>query len=158
MEILNEIQSKENLKRVFDSWSEEQQSLFLDFCTGVRGVKMLYDSFFKEILSPDVTPERLEELLSLLLEQKVRILRVLPNDTTRIADESSLLIMDIVVELEDGSIANVECQKIGYAFPGQRAACYSADLLMRQYKRVRGEKGKKFSFRDIKKSIFYYFL
>ena len=158
MEILNEIQSKENLKRVFDSWSEEQQSLFLDFCTGVRGVKMLYDSFFKEILSPDVTPERLEELLSLLLEQKVRILRVLPNDTTRIADESSLLIMDIVVELEDGSIANVECQKIGYAFPGQRAACYSADLLMRQYKRVRGEKGKKFSFRDIKKvySIIFY--
>ncbi len=42
--------------------------------------------------------------------------------------------MDIVVELEDGSIANVEAQKIGYAFPGQRSACYSADLLLRQYK------------------------
>lgn len=83
---------------------------------------------------------------------------MLPNDSTRIADESSLLIMDIVVELEDGSIANVECQKIGYAFPGQRAACYSADLLLRQYKRVKGEKGKKFSYKDIKKvySIIFY--
>lgn len=101
---------------------------------------MLYDSFFKEILDPDSKPERLEELLSLLLEQKVKILKVLPNDSTRIADESSLLIMDIVVQLEDGSIANVECQRIGYKFPGQRAACYSADLLLRQYKRVRGEK------------------
>lgn len=66
--------------------------------------------------------------------------------------------MDIVVQLEDGSIANVECQKIGYAFPGQRAACYSADLLLRQYKRVRGEKGKKFLYKDIKKvySIIFY--
>ena len=119
---------------------------------------MLYDSFFKEIFDPDSKPERLEELLSLLLEQKVKILTVLPNDSTRIADESSLLIMDIVVRLEDGSIANVECQKIGYAFPGQRAACYSADLLLRQYKRVRGEKGKKFSYKDIKKvySIIFY--
>ena len=90
--------------------------------------------------------------------QKVKILTVLPNDSTRIADESSLLIMDIVVQLEDGSIANVECQKIGYAFPGQRAACYSADLLLRQYKRVRGEKGKKFLYKDIKKvySIIFY--
>ena len=51
--------------------------------------------------------------------------------------------MDIVVELEDGSIANVEMQKIGYLFPGQRCACYSADLLLRQYKMVRGEKKKK---------------
>lgn len=59
--------------------------------------------------------------------------------------------MDIVVELEDGSIANVEVQKIGYVFPGQRSACYSADLLLRQYKRLKGEKGKKFSYRDIKK-------
>ena len=33
----------------------------------------------------------------------------------------------------------------------QRSACYFADLLLRQYKRLKGEKGKKFSYRDIKK-------
>ena len=65
--------------------------------------------------------------------------------------ESSLVIMDIVVELEDHSIANVEVQKIGYKFSGQRSACYSADLLLRQYKRVRGERGRAFSYRDIQK-------
>lgn len=75
----------------------------------------------------------------------------LPNDSTRIAAESSLLVLDIVIQLADGSIANVEVQKIGYAFPGQRSACYSADLLLRQYKRVKGEKGKLFSYKDIKK-------
>ena len=32
----------------------------------------------------------------------------------------------------------------------QRSACYSADLLLRQYKRVRGEKQKAFHYKDIK--------
>ena len=150
-ELLREIQTHSHLFTQFQGWSPDQQEEFLDFCTGVKGVKMLYDSFFKEIMNPETTPERLEEFLSLVLKQKVTILKVLPNDSTRIADESSLLIMDIVVELSDGSIANVEVQKIGYAFPGQRCACYSADLLLRQYKRVRSEKKKLFSYRDIKK-------
>lgn len=73
-------------------------------------------------------------------------------------NDRSLVIMDIVIELEDHSIANVEVQKLGYKFPGQRAACYSADLLLRQYKRIKGEKGKTFSYRDIKKvyTIIFY--
>ena len=92
-------------------------------------------------------------MISLLIGQNVRVLSVLPNDSTRIADETSLVIMDIVVEMEDHSITNIEIQKIGYAFPGQRSACYSSDLLLRQYKRVRGESDpqkKKFSFQNIK--------
>ena len=53
-------------------------------------------------------------------------------------------------EQENGSIANVEIQKIGYMFPGERAACYSADLLFRQYRRLRDKKKKKFTYKDIK--------
>lgn len=83
-------------------------------------------------------------------KRNLTIRSVLPNDSTRITDESSLLITDIVVELEDGSLANVEVQKIGYKFPGERSACYSADLLLRQYRRIRREKKKKFSYKDIK--------
>ena len=157
-QILGEISENHPLQSIYDQWNEEQQNEFLNFCTGVKGVKVLYDAFFKEVLDPDAAPERLEELLSLILKQKIRILRVIPNDSPRLADESSLVIMDIVVELEDHSIANVEVQRLGYMFPGQRAACYSADLLLRQYKRVRGERGKKFSYRDIKKvyTIIFY--
>ena len=54
------------------------------------------------------------------------------------------------MELDDGSLANVEIQKIGYAFPGQRCACYSADSLLRQYKRVKSRRNKKFTYQDIK--------
>lgn len=79
-------------------------------------------------MNPKTKPMRLNDFLSQLLHQQVTVLQVLPADSTRIADESSLIIMDIVVESSDGSIANVEVQRIGYLFPGQRCACYSADL------------------------------
>ena len=44
----------------------------------------------------------------------------------------------------------VEIQKIGYLFPGQRSGCYSADMLLRLYKRVRNQQKKKFSYYQIK--------
>ncbi len=139
-ELLAEIAKNEMLREMFAGLEKEQQEEFLDICTGVRGLKFLYDGFFKEILNPEYVPERFNDFLSCLLGERVKVLKVLPGDSTRIADETSLLITDIVVELEDGSIANVEMQKIGYLFPGQRCACYSADLLLRQYKRVRGKR------------------
>ena len=150
-EVLKDINGNEKLSRAFLNWSEKQREEFLDFCTGVRGIKMLYEPFCKEILDPETYPERLNELLSLILGKKVQIIQMLPNDGTRLGGDTSLLVMDIVVRLEDGSIANVEIQKIGYKFPGQRCACYSADLLLRQYRFVRSQSTKEtFSYKDIK--------
>lgn len=147
--ILADIMASATMSATFKSWSKERQTLFLDICSGARGVKMLYDSFFKEILNPEQTPGRLSSLLSELLGRKVTVKNVLPNDSERLADEMSLVITDIVVELEDDSIANVEIQKLGYAFTGERASCYSADLLLRQYKRVRDELKEAFSYKDL---------
>lgn len=157
-EIFQDIMDTPELKQTFLSWSRDNQEHFLDFCSGTKGVKMLYDGFFKEILNPDTKPQRLEELLSLILNEEVKILHAIPNDSSRIGNESSLLVMDIVIQLADGSLANVECQKIGYLFMGQRAACYSADLLLRQYKRIKDEKKLDFSYKDIKRvySIIFY--
>ena len=66
-------------------------------------------------------------------------------------DGESLLIMDVLVELEDGSLTNVEIQKIPYAFPAERMSCYSSDLVMRQYARAKSLRGKDFSYRDMRK-------
>ena len=115
-DILSEISENPELASTFNNWNQKQQNLFLDICSGGRGIKMLYDSFFKEILNPEHNPERLSSLLSVLLARKVTVKNVLPNDSERIADESALVITDIVVELEDGTIANVEVQKVGYLF------------------------------------------
>jgi hypothetical protein len=57
--------------------------------------------------------------------------------------------MDMVVQLADGSYLNVEIQKIGYAFPGERVCCYSSDLILRQYDYLKAKKGKKFSYHDM---------
>ena len=149
-ELMSEVKKSSALSREFYSWEEDARKEFVDFCTGAKGVKMMYDFISKEILNPETVPERVDELLSLLLGQEVHVRDVLPNDGTRIADESALVIMDIVVELQDKSIVNLEVQKIGYKFPGARSACYSADLLMRQYKKVRSKRKKKFNYNDIK--------
>ena len=152
-DVLHDIHSNSHLLWQYQNWSEEQQQEFMNICTGTKGVKMVYDTFFKEVMNPEYTPERVGDFLSVLLKQKVTVLHALPNDTVRIGAENSLLYTDLVVKLEDGSYANIEIQKIGYLFPGQRAACYSADLLLRQYKRVRAEAknitSKKFSYKDI---------
>ncbi len=55
-EVLRDINFNSQLTAIFYSWSESQQTEFLDFCTGVRGVKILYDAFFKEIMNPEYTP------------------------------------------------------------------------------------------------------
>lgn len=149
--VLQEIAEKAELNYIFYQWDEKSREDFLDFCTGMRGVKILYDGFFKEIFNPEIVPERLEEVLTLLMKEEIRIECALPNDSVRLGAESSLLYTDIVVQQKDGGLSNVEIQKIGYAFPGQRSACYSADHLLRQYKRVRGERGVRFRYQDVKK-------
>lgn len=89
--------------------------------------------------------------MEVVIGEKVRILKQLPNDGVRLEDENTLLVTDIIVELADGSIANVEIQKIGYMFTGPRCSCYLSDMMLRQYKRIRARKKKAFSYGDIKK-------
>ena len=105
-EVMAAINQNRKLKSVFNSWRTNAQQEFIDFCTEQRGIKILYDSFFKEVFNPEYAPERLNRLLSVILGMKVRIIQVLPLDSTRMGDETSLVTMDIVVELEDKSIVN----------------------------------------------------
>ena len=60
-ELLAEIAKNEMLREMFAGLEKEQQEEFLDICTGVRGLKFLYDGFFKEILNPEYVPERFND-------------------------------------------------------------------------------------------------
>ena len=134
----------------YRSLNKEWQQHFLDFCQGKKSLPLTYDPFFKKIFHPDIHPDRLSRLVSSILGINVKILHLLPNEDSMI-DGSTLLIMDLLGELEDGSLINIEIQKQGYSFPAERISCYSADLVMRQYARVKGIKGSSFTYRDIKK-------
>ncbi len=131
-------------------FEREHQRKLLDLLMGKRGLAITYDTFFKHVMNPDIHPDRLEAFLSAMLSQKVRIHKVLPQTGNKLAEAGSLVIMDLLVELADGSIINVEIQKLGYYFSGERSCCYESDLIMRQYNRVKSERGKHFSFRDLK--------
>lgn len=131
--------------------TEDYKREIFDIVRGAKGVKITYDPFFKHIFDPALHGERLSRLLTVIIGQKVTVKQVLPSQSRRLAAEASLIIMDIVVELENGALANVEIQKVGYRFPGQRSACYSSDLVIRQYDRQKSRKKKKFSYRDLQK-------
>ncbi len=62
-----------------------------------------------------------------LLGQKVTVLEVFPNEDSQFL--GVMIIMDMVVMMSDGSIANIEIQKISYDFQAERISCYSADLV-----------------------------
>ena len=153
-EVLKEIERDEMSSRFFKGLTESLREELISFCMGSQGLKITYDPFFKFIFNPSLHPERLSEFLSLILGEEVEVVDVIPNESDRVTEEGSLLITDILVRLKDGSYANVEIQKIGYAFPGQRSACYSADLLIRQFARARvkaKEEERKFSYGELKK-------
>ena len=131
--------------------TEVFQEDLIAFCMGNKGLKITWDPVFKEIFNPEVHSDRLSELLSVILKHKVKVKRGLPNESSRLTAEGSLLIMDILVELESGGLANVEMQRIGFRFPGERGACYSSDLVLRQYARAKAKRKKNFTYRDMKK-------
>ena len=148
-ECLMELKKNPSVYRTYLNWPDKWKSRFLEFMEGKKSLPLTYDPFFKKLFNPDVYPERLSRLISSIIGTNVTVKCILSNEDS-ILPSTSLLLLDIIVQLEDGSIANVEIQKIPYTFPGERMSCYSADLLLRQYTRVKGEKGSTFTYQDLK--------
>ena len=149
-EALDIIKQSEIAYYRFCGLSDESQEDILAFIQGNKGLPILYDGFYKYVLDPERNPERLEGFLTELFGEKVVIERVLEKDGTRLVDEGSLVVMDIIVRLADGSIVDVEMQKFGYLFTGERSSCYLSDMIMRQYNRIKNRKKKAFNFKDMK--------
>ena len=148
-DVLHRLRESGALHR-YQGLNGEWKQRFMDFCLGKKTLPLTYDPFFKKLFHPDVHPERLSRLLSSLLGKRVKVKRILPVEDL-VLTQDALLIMDILVEFQDGSLANVEVQKVPYLFPAERMSCYSADLLLRQYSRMKGERGNLFKYNDVRK-------
>lgn len=149
-EALAILKSNQQAYEKFLTFEEKHQEDILAFVQGNKGLPILYDGFFKHVFDPERHPERLEDFLSEVLGQKVKIEEVLAREGNKLAEEGTLVVMDIIVRLSDGTIVDVEMQKIGYSFTGERSSCYISDMVMRQYNRVRAEKQKNFKFNQMK--------
>ena len=139
-QVLDMLKTNPDIWHKFQLLTNEFQEELIGFSMGSSGLKISYDPFFKLVFDPDVHNDRLSMMLSCIMKQKVAVKRVLSPESNRITAEGSLLIMDVLAELESGELVNIEIQRIGYAFPGERAACYSSDLILRQYSRTKGRK------------------
>lgn len=133
---------------VFHSMQTAAQERLLEFIMGKRGLAITYDTVFRHVLVPNGNPERLEHLLSCLLKQKVTIEAILNREGCQISETASFVIADIIVKLQNGALVNVEMQKIGYDFPGERCSCYLADMIMRQYNSLK-YKNTHFKYHDM---------
>ena len=148
-ECLAELRKHPRSYFAYQNMSPEWKNRFLGFMEGTKTLPLTYDPFFKKLFNPDIYPERLSSLISSIIGTKVTVQCILSNEDSMLPS-TSLLLLDILVQLEDGSIANVEIQKIPYAFPGERMSCYSSDLMLRQYTRVKSLKGSSFIYKDLK--------
>ena len=148
-ECLAELRKHPRSYFAYQNMSPEWKNRFLGFMEGTKTLPLTYDPFFKKLFNPDIYPERLSSLISSIIGTKVTVQCILSNEDSMLPS-TSLLLLDILVQLEDGSIANVEIQKIPYAFPGERMSCYSSDLMLRQYTRVKSLKGNSFTYKDLK--------
>ena len=149
-ECLAELRKHPRSYFAYQNMSPEWKNRFLGFMEGTKTLPLTYDPFFKKLFNPDIYPERLSSLISSIIGTRVTVQCILSNEDSMLPS-TSLLLLDILVQLEDGSIANVEIQKIPYAFPGERMSCYSSDLMMlRQYTRVKSLKGNAFTYKDLK--------
>jgi len=134
----------------FIHFSKEHQENLLAFIQGNKGLPILYDGFYKYVLDPNRHPKRLESFLSELFGQPVTIMEVLSKEGSQLIELGSLVVMDVIVKLSDGSIVDVEMQKHGYLFTGERSSCYMSDMVMRQYNRIKSEEKERFNFGHMK--------
>ena len=138
-----------NTFRSFNIMKEVYRRKLLQFLMGKRGLSITYDTVFKHVMMPGGTTDRLEQFLTAILDEPVQIKQILPQEGSQLVESSSFIIADIIVSTKDGSIMNVEIQKIGYDFPGERASCYTADMIMRQYNYLKS-RNQNFTYRDMK--------
>ena len=139
-DVMKDIEEEPEVLKVFRKMKPEHQEALVQFCMGNRGLNVLYDPFFKKLfLEGEAGLKRLERLLSLIMGQKITIVRDEHLEVTRRSEDASVMIMDLVVKLEDGSYVNLEIQRRTHDFPFKRAECYSADILVQQYDELKQE-------------------
>ena len=113
----------------------------------------LCDTIFKGIFDPEINGERLSRFISSILGKEVKVIHSLGNEGFHHSTYSKGIILDIVVQFEDGSIGNVEIQRMGVAFPSKRAAVYSANIVTRQFATIHGEMKSELDY-DIVKPVY----
>lgn len=88
-EAMEVLKSNEWAYKEFLTFKREHQEDILAFIQGNKGLPILYDGFFKFVFDPERHPERLEDFLSEVLGQKVKIEEVLAREGNKLVEDVS---------------------------------------------------------------------
>ena len=150
-EIFRYLEAYPGKLEIIQKMETSSRQRLLDYMTGKKTLPFTYDPFFKLIFNPDKYPDRLSSFLSSILGKQTDVVDVLPVEHTMHGGKT-VIIMDLLVRLDDGSRANVEIQKYAAGFPTERISCYSADALMQEYEATKARcKASDFDYRDVHK-------
>ncbi len=131
--LLERIEKDYELSRLWSCLSPAHRQQIMEIEKGARIPNLLSDTIFKAMFDPDTQGKRLSELLSCILGKKVKVLHSLNKEGLHTSIYVKGIILDLVVQFEDGSIGHVEIQRYGERIPPQRAVSYSSELIRRQY-------------------------
>jgi len=106
-EAVNLIETDPEAWQHFNSLSPAAQQKVISFIQGNTGLKILGDKCFKEIISPKNRTDRLNSMLSAILGESVTVQSVLPREGIVLNEKGSFVVMDILVQLENGTFINV---------------------------------------------------
>ena len=143
------VTSDEEVKVYWNRLNDKEKQYFLDVDRGIIVPDMLSDTMFKGIFDPRLGGEWLSKLISAILGFKVKVVRSLDKEGFRHSMNSKGVFLDILVELEDGTYANVEIQRKGIEMPPERSALYSAEILTGQFATYYGQKKSEIDYEDI---------
>ena len=104
LEVMQQIYADPEALDMFQRLSNAEQEALIQFCMGNRNLNITYDPFFRNIFNPERHPGRLDRFLSSVLHQQVKVRALLPREGVRLSAESSLMVMDVLVEFSDGSL------------------------------------------------------
>ena len=147
--IVELIEQNAELKERWESLSESSRQTFIDVDNKVIVPNMLSDLMFKGIFDPRYNSEWISGFVSAILDRKIRIIRSLDKEGFRKSEKSKGVILDLLVEMEDKSLANVEVQRKGADMPPTRSVIYSAEMLLNQYAVIEGQKKKEVDYLSV---------
>ena len=150
-EFLEDVHADEAMLAGWNQLPEFARLRFKQYYDGEALPPFTNDAVFKYIFNPDTHPERLSELLSLLIGMPCQVKKALTQENIPLSLYSKKVIMDILVELETGELANVEIQRVVADFSNKRAAVLSSSLLTRQYSILKEQQKAEMDFDKIQK-------
>ena len=131
--IIDIIHGDEELSHIYSKLPYEIQEEIQGIDNQTIVPNFLSDVIFKGIFDPDVHKESLSAFVSSILGKKVKVLHSLQQEGIYLSEQSKKVVLDIVVQFDDGSLGNIEIQRRGINFPSTRAAVYSSNMITRQF-------------------------